>query len=286
MARSSGGATTEQSYYETLGTVPPPGKSSLPSALFRHTAKANLLAIVVGVGLGFFLTIEPTPAWLLIVVVALAAIGVDGIVRSYPGANLTSITETSTYAFLPALFVLSAGLLLEYTVDGRWVPLAAAGAGAVFWLTVMCEYISVNLSHSQYGAARFVLMVVTYLTAFAFYGVIYELDVDVVPAALAVGVVSMLLAIEVIRETDLETPYVMAYAGAVGLILGQTRVALYFLPLESFTAALFLLVVFYFINGLLHANFTRSLRPSTYLEYGLVSAIGMLIVVVAAIATD
>jgi hypothetical protein len=99
-------------------------------------------------------------------------------------------------------------------------------------------------------------------------------------------VVSTLLAIEVIRETDLETSYVIAYAGAVGLILGQTRVALHFLPLESFTAALFLLIVFYFINGLLHANFTRSLRPATYLEYGLVSAIGMVIVVVAALATN
>ena len=287
MARSTGGgATTEQTYYENLGTAPPPRKTSLPTALFRHSAKPALLAVVVGVGLGFFLTIEPTPAWLLVVIVGLAAIGVDGIVRSYPGANLSSITETSTYAFLPALFVLSAGLLLEYTVDGRYVPLAAAGAGVVFWLTVMCEYISVNLSHSQYGPARFVLMIVTYLTAFAFYGTIYELDVDVVPAALAVGVVSTLLAIEVIRETDLETPYVIAYAAAVGLILGQTRVALHFLPLESFTAALFLLVVFYFINGLLHANFTRSLRTSTYLEYGLVSAVGIVIVVVAALATN
>ncbi|MEX2238934.1 MAG: hypothetical protein WEB00_15520 [Dehalococcoidia bacterium] len=287
MARSSGGsATTEQAYYETLGAVPPPRKQSLPVALFRHTAKTNLLAIVVGVGLGFFLTIEPTPAWLLVITVFLAAVGVDGIVRSYPGGNLRSVTETSTYAFLPALFTLSAGLLLEYTVDGRYAPFAAAGAGGVFWLTCMAEYISVNPAHSQYGAARFILMVVTYLTAFAFFGVIYELEVDVLPASIAVGVVSMLLAIEVIRETDLETPFVMAYAAAIGLILGQSRAALHFLPLESFTAALFLLVVFYFINGLLHANFTRSLSLSTYLEYGLVSGVGMAIVVVAAIAAD
>ena len=286
MARSTGGAGAEQAYYETLGALPPPQKSSFPAALFRHTARSVLLSVVVGVGIGFFLTLEPTPAWLLVLTVFLAAVGVDGIVRAYPGANLTSITETSTYAFLPALFVLSAGLLLEYSVEeSRYAPLLAAGTGLVFWLTTMCEYISVNLNHSQYGAARFVLMVVTYLTAFAFYGVIYELDVDIVPAAIGVGVVSALLAIEVIRETDLETPYVMAYGAAVGLILGQTRVALHFLPLESFTAALFLLVVFYFVNGLLHANFTRSLSTSTYIEYGLVSAVGMFIVVVAALAT-
>lgn len=283
---TGGGAGAEQTYYETLGAAPPPRSSSLPVALFRHAARPFLLAAVVGVGLGFFLTIEPTPAWLLVITVFLAAVGVDGIVRSYPGGNLTSISETSTYAFLPALFTLSAGLLLEYTVEGRYAPFAAGGAAAVFWLTVMCEYISVNLSHSQYGAARFLLMVVTYITAFAFFGVIYELEVDVLPAALAVGLVSMLLAIEVIRETDLETPYVLAYAGAIGVILGQTRGALHFLPLESFTAALFLLVVFYLINGLLHANFTRTLRPSTLLEYGLVSALGTGIVVVAALATD
>lgn len=286
MVRPTGGGGTEQAYYETLGAAPAPRASSLPTALFRHGARPILLAIVVGVGLGFFLTIEPTPAWLLVVTVFLAAVGVDGIVRSYPGGNLTSISETSTYAFLPALFTLSAGLLLEYTVDGRYAPLAAGGAAGVFWLTVMCEYISVNLSHSQYGAARFILMVVTYITAFAFFGVVYELEVDVLPASFAVGLVSMLLAIEVIRETDLETPYVLAYAGAIGVILGQARGALHFLPLESFTAALFLLVIFYLINGLLHANFTRSLNRSTVLEYGVVSALGVAIVVVAALATD
>jgi Protein of unknown function (DUF5656) len=286
MAGISSGASTEQAYYETLGATPPPQKTSLLRALFRHTAKTNVLSIVVGIGIGFFVTIEPTPAWLLAITVFLAAVGVDGIVRSYPGANLRSITETSTYTFLPALFVLSASLLLEYTLDGEWAPLAAAGAAAVFWLTCMCEYISVNPQHSQYSTARFVLLVVTYVTAFAFYGVIYEFDVDYLAASVAVGLVSMLLAIEIIRETDLETPYVLAYAGAVGLILGQTRAALHFLPLESFTAALFLLVVFYFINGLLHANFTRTLRLSTVAEYTIVSAVGVAIVIAAAIATD
>ncbi|MPZ24337.1 MAG: hypothetical protein GEU28_12560 [Dehalococcoidia bacterium] len=264
----------------------PPQSSSLLGALFRHTARVTLLTVVVGVGLGFFITMEPTPAWLLVITVFLAAVGVDGIVRAYPGGNLTSFVQTSTYAFLPALFVLSSGLLLEYTVSGRLAPLAAAGAAAVFWLTCMCEYISVNPRHSQYGNARFLLMIVTYVTAFAFYGVIYEFEVDVIPAALAIGLVSVLLAIEVIRETDLPTPYVLAYAAAVGVILAQTRGALYFLPLESFTAALFLLVVFYFINGMLHANFTRTLTTGTYVEYGIVSAAGLLIVVVAALATS
>jgi Protein of unknown function (DUF5656) len=287
MTFHAGGTATEEGYYQAPGTAQPQRpKPSFLSSFFGQAAKTILLSVIVGVGTGFFITIEPTPAWLLLLTVAVAALGVDGIVRSYPGSDLASFTETTTYAFLPALFALSAGLLLEYTLDGSYAPLAGLGTGIAFWLTATCEYISVDPQHSQYGTARFLLMIVTYLTAFAFYGVIYEFEVDALPASIAVGFVSMLLAIEVIRETDLETPFVLAYAAAVGIILGQTRAALHFLPIESFTAALFLLVVFYFINGLLHANFTRTLSIGTVIEYTAVSTAGMLIVVVATLATD
>ena len=55
-----------------------------------------------------------------------------------------------------------------------------------------------------------VLNLGTYLGAFAFYAVVYTLDVSLVPAAVAVGLVSMLLAVEVLREADIETHLVMS----------------------------------------------------------------------------
>src|SRR4030067_415184 len=46
--------------------------------------KANLLAIVLGVGMAFFLAIEPTQEWLLLVFAGLAPLGVGGVLRSHP----------------------------------------------------------------------------------------------------------------------------------------------------------------------------------------------------------
>lgn len=255
------------------------------SAGMRRSDRINVLAVVVGIGVGFFLAIEPVQPWLLLLTVGLVALGVDGIVRSYPANRFQTFTDTSTFLFLPVLFVLAAGLLLEYTVDGIFIPAAAGGLAAIFWVTALAEYVSVNPNAPGYGTARFLLNVVTYLTAFAFYGVIYEFDVGLVGAAFAAGLITVLLGVEILRETELEGPYLLSYAAAVGLIVGQVRWTLYFLPIESFVAALFLLVVFYFITGVLHAHFTGQLRRATVAEYSVVTLAVFFLVLVAGLAT-
>ena len=62
--------------------------------------RANLLAIVLGVGMAFFLAIEPTQEWLLLLLAGLAALGTDGVLRSHPSRDRKSTRLNSSHVRL------------------------------------------------------------------------------------------------------------------------------------------------------------------------------------------
>ena len=56
--------------------------------------------------------------------------------------------------------------------------------------------------------------------------------------------------------------------------------ALYFLPLESYLAGVFLLLVFYLTSGLVQHHLNDDLHAPVIAEFSLISVIGVLIVTV------
>ena len=58
--------------------------------------RANLLAIVLGVGMVAYVAIEPTQAWLLLLLAGLAALGTDGVLRSHPASPFARPDRKST----------------------------------------------------------------------------------------------------------------------------------------------------------------------------------------------
>src|SRR5438309_253393 len=104
--------------------------------------------------------------------------------------------------------------------------------------------------------ARLALNVGTYLTAFAFFAVVYTFDVSLVPAAIAVGLVTLLLSVEVLREAEADPLRALVYAAVIGIVVAEARWDLYFLPLESYLAAVFLLLVFYLGSCLVQHHLT------------------------------
>ena len=244
-----------------------------------------VLAVLFGVGLAFYLAVEPTLAWVLLVLMGLAALGTDGVVRSHPDADFEDVSDTAPYLFVPTLLALSAGLFLEDTVVGYWTLVATVVAAVVMGATVYGEYISVNAEAPAYPFARFILNVATYLTAFGIYAAVYSFDVALIPAAFAVGAASILLAAEVLREGEPELTRMVVLAGAIGLVVAEARWALYFLPLEGFLAAVFLLLVFYLSTGLVHHHLTGNLSRSVAAEFMLVALAGLAIVVVGRIVS-
>lgn len=244
-----------------------------------RTGRIPLLAIVFTIGLALFITIDPPRPWILLVVTALVALGADGILRSHPHGDFHTIADTSPHLFVPVLFSLSAGLFLEDVVLGYWAAPAVIGAGALMGAALYAEHVSVEPDSESYAAARFVLNVVTYLTAFGFYAVVYGFDVDLLPAAFAVGLVSMLLSVEVFREAEADPIRALVFAAVIGVIVAEARWVLYFIPLDGFLAGVFLLLVFYLTTGVISHYLTDHLEHSVLLEFALVTAAGLAIVI-------
>ncbi len=245
-----------------------------------RSAYIPLLAVVYGLGLALFLAVEPTKPWILLVVVALVGIGADGILRSHPRAQFQGVADTAPFLFIPVLLALASGLFLEEVTRGYWTALAAAGASVMLATALYGEYVSV-LSHGpSYSLGRFLLNVLTYLAAFAFFAVVYDFDLELLPAAFAIGLFSLLLAIEVFREAEADAYQALVFAAVIGIVVAETRWALYFIPLEGFLAAILLLLVFYQATGLIQHYLTGQLNRTIAAEFTLVTALGLAIVIV------
>ena len=243
--------------------------------------RALLLAILLGAGMAFYLAVEPTLEWLLLLLTGVAALGTDGVLRSHPASPFSRPDHTIGFLFLPALLTLGAGLFLEDVIDGYW----SVGVGLItipgFAAVLYGQYFSVDARASAYGAARLAVNIAAYVAAFAFFSVIYEFEVDLLPAAFGVGLVSLLLSMEMLRDARLEARPTLIHSAAIGMILAQATWALHFLPLEGFLAAAFLLLTFYIATGVMQNYVLRQLDWATAAEFAGVAAVGVAIVVVA-----
>jgi hypothetical protein len=250
-----------------------------------HAGLIPLLAAVYGLGVGMFLAVEPTRPWILLLAAALVALGTDGIIRSYPSGVFRDVADTAPYLLLPVLLSLGAGLFFEDTATGYWIWPAAVASAALLGAALYGQYVSVNPLAPAYPLARFILTVTTYLTAFAFYAVVYSYGISLLPAAAAVGLVSTLLANDILREAETSPWRTLIYAAAIGLVVAEARWSLHFLPLEGFLAGVFLLLAFYVSTGLVHHTFIGNLSRSIVGEFAGVTLAGLAVVVVARIIT-
>jgi hypothetical protein len=243
--------------------------------------RANLLAIVLGVGMAFYLAIEPTQEWLLLVLAGLAALGMDGVLRSHPSSPFARLDDTASFLFLPALLTLGGGLFLEDVVSGYWSVPVGALTTLGFAAVLNGQYLSVDGRWPVYPTARLVVSICAYVAAFALFSVVYEFGVGLLGAAFSVGLISLLLALEILREATLQARTTIIYTGAIGLFLAQLTWAVHFVPLEGFLAAAFLLLAFYVASGVAQNYLLRQLDLATAGEFAAVAAVGLGIVVVA-----
>lgn len=226
------------------------------------------------------MTIRPAAPWLLWLTAGLAALAVDGIARSHPRWQDGNPLAGAVYALLPALAVLGAGLFIDHAIDGYVRPVAALLAAAAVGAIAYGEYQTVDYGSRLYGAMRLALAVATYLTAFALYTVVFAGDHQLVPSALLIGLVSLALAIELLRESRLLGPSSLLVGLAIGVSLAEFRLALYFFPLDDLLAGAILIIGFYLATGLVHHLLDHDLEWATTAEYLLVAGVATAAVVV------
>ena len=253
------------------------GTQTLTGAVSRLD-RVHALAVLLALGLMAFLAIEPSQNWLLLLLCGLAALGADAVVRGHPQARFHRLEDTALFLFVPVLFTLAAGLFLEEVAAGHWTLFAGLGTAVPYWAILYAEYESVDRRGRNYQTSRLVLNAVTYVIAFLFFATIYDFHLDVASGALAAAVVSLLLGIEVLREEAMDTGRSIVYAAAIGVLLAQATWATEFLPLNGSAAAVFLLLAFYLMTGLMHNYLASRLNVRTGAEFASVALAGLVIV--------
>ncbi|MEO8456572.1 MAG: hypothetical protein ABI559_02050 [Chloroflexota bacterium] len=233
---------------------------------------------MLALGLTAYLAIQPTQNWLLLLLCGLAAFGTDAIVRHHPEARFERIDDTALYLFVPVLFTLSVGVFLKEVAGGYWTSVAGVASIVPFWAILRAEYESVDNDSPHFQATRLILNGATYVIAFLFFATIYDFDLNTFTAAFAAGIVSVLLAIEVLREEAMDSTRTILYSLAIGLLLGEAAWVAHFLPLDESAAAVFLLLAFYLMTGLMHNYLARRLDLKTASEFSAVALAGVVII--------
>jgi hypothetical protein len=131
------------------------------------------------------------------------------------------------------------------------------------------------------GRARFVSVAGTYFVAFALFSLAYAFDLGLREALIAIALGSVLLAVELLREGEIDPLETLLLAGVVGVVVAEARWILQFMPLDGYPAGLALLLTFYFVTGMVHAYMTRHINTTVATEYGVVTSIGIVLVIAA-----
>ncbi len=260
-----------------------PISTSRPPLILRMTVpltpETAVLTVLMTAVFLLFLLIEPTPRWLALFAAVVAALATDGVLRSARREPFAAGADTTPYLFLPALFALTAPVFAEYNARGFWAIPVALGAGLAFGAVVTAEVGSVRADEPLRGVARFVTATATYFVAFALYSLAYVFDLALGAAMVAVTLMSVLLAVELLRDGEIDPIETLVFAGVVGLVAGEARWVMQYLPIDGYLAGLTLLLLFYFTTGVVHAYITRALDVMVAAEYGAVAALGIVLVV-------
>jgi hypothetical protein len=83
----------------------------------------------------------------------------------------------------------------------------------------------------------------------------------------------------VFREAEADPIRALVFAAVMGVIVGEARWVLYFIPLDGFLAGIFLLLVFYLTTGVISHYLTDHLDRTVLMEFAMVSAAGLAIVI-------
>lgn len=259
--------------------VPSPPLGRSPGRL-----PAIVLAILMCGVFVLFVLIEPTPTWLLLFGAIMAALGTDGVLRSIRHRifEREDGPDTVPHIFLPTLFALAIPLFIEENLESYWVIPAALVAGVTFVLVILAEVPAPEAEDDEFrGRARFVSVAATYFVGFALFSLTYTFDLPLRDALIVVALVSVLLAVELLREGEVDPLETLLLAGVVGVVVAEARWVLKYMPIDAYPAGLTLVLVFYFVTGMVHAYMTRHINVTVAAEYSIVTVLGLALVIAA-----
>jgi hypothetical protein len=174
-------------------------------------------------------------------------------------------------------FVASASILRLSAEES--VTLVGAGISTIVLAAVLiAQHRELRLAAGSRRGAEFVVSLAIYVSAFALFGALYSLASPGAWVPVVVGVMGALLASVPLRRPAAEDSRTAIYCATIGLVLGQTAWALGYWSAATIVVAAFLLLLLYVLAGLAEAILDRSIGRRIVLEFGLVGACGLAII--------
>lgn len=223
--------------------------------------------------LGSPLEVNLTGTGLLVVLVAgLAAMGARYVLAAHPDAPDRLPRPLYFSWVLPGLLGGMAAYLVELApgeaVWGGGLLLAMLLIG----LAVAAEFVALSPRHPASTRARLGLNILAYLLALLFFYMVYRTRARSLVTATEVTLVAFLLALDLLGVAEARAARVVLYSAVIGLLVGEATWAMNYWRLDNWTAGLLLLLFFYLATGIVQQYLLDRLRPAVLLEFGLVTA--------------
>ncbi len=234
--------------------------------------------------LGSPLDVGISGRWLVAVLLsAVAAAGTDGLVRSIPGLARVDVRFTATFWILPVLVTFAAAMAIptQFGTVGAWLGSLVLMAALLLGVLV-AEHGSAQVTGAHYRTARLGLNLATYLAAFALYATIYGLQQRSLVSATAVLLVTLPLALEVLRITEEELGITWLFAGVVALALAELTWAVNTWGLSALGGGALLLLAFYTFSGVAQQHLAGRLNRRILLEFATIAIAGLVVILLTA----
>jgi hypothetical protein len=241
-----------------------------------QTAWLVVLAAVVAAGLALSLLAAPPLLWLLAaVVIAVACLGSDQVIHAHWRRHRRRRRRYDiTLWIFPALIVAGGFLVLRLPFFGSpaAIVVGIALTTLLFAGVVVCQLHSLSTDDPHYPLARFLLTLLSYLSAFGIYSSIYAPRVRSLYSATAVTIVTFLICLELFRGHEVNGRRATLYAVVLGFMVGEVTWALNYWLVSPLAGGLLMLVVLYVGAGIVQSHMTGELKPRTLVEFGGVAA--------------
>jgi hypothetical protein len=191
---------------------------------------------------------------------------------------------------LPSMLVAGFALILQVfeggIVQALVLSMAAVAFAAVYW----AQTHSVDARERYFPLSQIVLNVLSHLAAFLLFSIIYGLKARALFSASAVGLITFLLVVEMLlrdtawrealhRGTVRTTSSLVLLAAGAGIVVAELTWGLnYWAALTTLVGGAFLLVAFYVATGLISHYIEGTLDRASFVEFGTVAAVAMLVV--------
>lgn len=226
------------------------------------------------------LTVDVTTATLLgIPLVILAASGMEAIVRAHPRFLRGELRHTWILWALPSALVLTAATLLPILPTRLTWLIGLVATGAALAIVSIATYHTIDDEDPAYHVARILLNLATYATALLLFLIVYQTRTRSLLSGTLTVIIATLLALEILRGgSHARLRHVVQYGLLCGLILGEATWALNYWQLPGLTGGLLLLVLFYLVVGLSQQNLAGTLRRQVVVEYLVIAAIALAVI--------